>query len=110
MFALEKAVNEEKAKNKPGGGGGEIGSHVEEAPSNHVSTTAANLNNVGFSGVRFYINSTFITTVKQGVLGQKSITRIIGQMFWDKTSLKCTCSSSILSSVLTNKCFQNGAQ
>ena len=28
-------------------------------------------------------------TVKQGVLGQKSINRIIGQMFWDKTSLKC---------------------
>ena len=48
MFALEKAVNEEKAKNKPGG---EI-SQVEETPTNHVSTTAANLNNVGFSGVR----------------------------------------------------------
>ena len=36
--------------------------------------------------------------MKQGVLGQKSINQIIGQMFWDKTSLKCIAELNIQSS------------
>lgn len=47
MFALEKAVNEEKAKNKSGV---DTTQAQTRTPSTHVSTTAANFNNAGFSG------------------------------------------------------------